>query len=360
VSTAHGTREAGGAGDAHGARDGIDLDDPALTRFDLVREGARRDGVEIVHYEPRFPVPGTPTERRVERTIALLLGLAGLAGLAFTVVFAVWPYTYELGKSINKLYTPLLGLTLGLALLLLGLGIIVFAKKLLPEEVSVQDRHDGASPRDERRLTGATVLNMVDELGVRRRPLLKGAVAVAGLGLAPAAAVTLGAFVKDPGKALYRTAWADGVRLLREDRTPIKPTDVTPGGLLTVFPDVEGGTTNEHADAPTLLIHLRTVDAQRVTLRKGYEDFNYGNYYAYSKICTHAGCPASLYEASTNLLLCPCHQSQFDVLDHCKPIFGPASRALPQLAITLDAEGYFIAKGDYPVPVGPAFWERDS
>lgn len=338
----------------------VDVDDSTLTRFDLVREGARRDGVEIVHYEPRFPVPGTPAERRVERSIALFLGLAGLAGIAFTVLFVAWPYTYELGSSLNKLYTPLLGLSLGLALLFLGLAIILFAKKLLPEEVSVQDRHDGASARDERRLTGATMLNMVDELGVRRRPLLKGAAAVAGIGLAPAAVVTLGAFVKDPGKALYETGWADGVRLVREDRTPVKPTDVTPGGLLSVFPGIEGGTTNEHADSPTLLLHLREVDAERVTVRQGYEDFNYGNYFAYSKICTHAGCPASLYEQQTLRLLCPCHQSQFDVLDHCKPIFGPASRALPQLAITVDAEGYFIARGDYPVPVGPAFWERDS
>ena len=49
-----------------------------MTRFDLVREGARRDGVEIVHYQPRFPVPGTRAERRVERVIGLLFTISGL------------------------------------------------------------------------------------------------------------------------------------------------------------------------------------------------------------------------------------------------------------------------------------------
>src|SRR5579859_7319664 len=124
--------------------DTVDFDpaEPALTRFDLVREGARRDGVEIVHYRPRFPVPGTKLEKRVERSIALLFALAGLSALAFVAAYIWWPYTYVEGSNINKWYTPVLGFCLGLMLLCIGLAIVTWAKKLLPEEISVQDRHD--------------------------------------------------------------------------------------------------------------------------------------------------------------------------------------------------------------------------
>ena len=91
----------------------------------------------------------------------------------------------------------------------------------------------------------------------------------------------------------------------------------------------------------------------------GQEDFGYGDYVAYSKICTHAGCPVSLYEQETSRILCPCHQSQFDVTEGAKPVFGPATRSLPQLPITVDDEGYFVARGDYPEAVGPTYWNRE-
>ena len=109
-----------------------------------------------------------------------------------------------------------------------------------------------------------------------------------------------------------------------------------------------------------MLIRLRSMDAARATLREGQEEFHYGDYFAYSKICTHIGCPTSLYEAQTNRILCPCHQSQFDALQYGKPVFGPAARALPELPINVDEDGYFYADGNFIEPVGPAFWERQS
>ena len=117
----------------------IDVDDATLTRFDLIREGARRDGVEIVHYVPRFPVRGSREERRVERVIALLLVLSGLLAFGFVVAYIWWPWRYELGDVASKFYTPVLGLTLGGSVFLLGVAVITWAKKLLPEEVSVQE-----------------------------------------------------------------------------------------------------------------------------------------------------------------------------------------------------------------------------
>jgi len=234
----------------------------------------------------------------------------------------------------------------------------------------VQERHDGASPRDEQLLTGATIVNKADETGITRRPLLKGALA---LGLAPVAAVpivALGGLIDAPHKnnRLDHTGFdprlndGEPVRLVREDRTPIRPEDVSIGGQITVFPGVPLGTTNKYADSPTLLIHLRQEAADELRANLGHVPMNesslFGNLVAYSKICTHAGCPASLYEQQTNRMLCPCHQSQFSITDNARPVFGPATRRLPMLPIGVDDEGFLVAKSDYQVPIGPGFWER--
>jgi ubiquinol-cytochrome c reductase iron-sulfur subunit len=346
----------------------FDVNDPSRSRFDLIKEGARRDGVEIVHYAPRFPVPGTRAERRVERVIAFLLLLTGLLGLGFVVAYIWWPWEWQPGNNLDKLYNPVLGLTLGLSLACLGFAIVVWAKKLLPEEVSIQERHDLPS-LEERALTGATILNMVDETGIKRRPLLKGALlaGAAPLGLA-AAAPLIGGLIKKPGHILFETAWkpADGkrIRMTRQDGSEVRPEDVSVGGQMTVFPGVPGGTTNEHADSPVLLIHLRVEDAEK--LRENLKNVKvnaenggamWGNFVAYSKICTHAGCPASLYEQQTNRLLCPCHQSQFQITDNARPVFGPATRRLPMLPLDVE-DGVFVAKSDFRVPIGPGFWER--
>ncbi|QSB16200.1 Rieske (2Fe-2S) protein [Natronosporangium hydrolyticum] len=352
----------------------VDIHDPRLTRFDLVREGARRDGVEIMLYEPRFE-PGSRAERRVVRVIAMLFLLAGAAATAFMVAYIAWPWQYEAGAdALSKFYTPVLGVTLAIALFCVGAGIVAWTKKLLPHEVSIEQRHDGPSESDDQTLMGATLGGALEESGLTRRPLLKGALA---LGLAPfavvAAAPIVGGLIRDPHDSPHGLPLSpqdytgftpllnndQPVRLVREDGTPIRPADVSVAGQLTVFPGVPGGATNEFADSPTLLIHLREEDAE--LLRDNLYEMNdgsmVGNFVAYSKICTHAGCPPSLFEQQTNLLLCPCHQSQFLITDNARPVFGPAARSLPMLPLALDAEGYFVAASDYKVPVGPSFWE---
>ncbi len=354
------------------------------SRFDLVREGARTyDGVEIVHYEPTFPA-GSRAEKRMVRFVAFIFMLSGLLALAFVAVFVWWPFTdfpstdgwlYEMGNTLSKGFTPMLGLTLGLALTLLGFGVLIWGKKLMPHEVAIQDRHDGGSDPEQRKLTGNTLAFIGEEFGLGRRPLLKVALAapVAGLGAA-AVAVPVGMLIKDPHHpaVLMHTGWspeANGgkeVRLMRADKTPIRPEDVSIGGQITAFPmtaDGEGAT-NKHADSPVLLIRLRQEDAD--FLKRNSEQHYpinvggmVGDLVAYSKICTHAGCPASLYEQQTNILLCPCHQSQFKITENARPIFGPATRRLPMLPLKLDEEGFLVAKNDFNgVPVGPAFWEK--
>ncbi|MDW3849262.1 Rieske (2Fe-2S) protein [Micromonospora sp. BRA006-A] len=346
----------------------LDVNDPRLSRFDVVQEGARRDDIEIVHYEPQV-VPGSKAERRLTRTVALMFLLTGVFATAFLVVYIWWPWQWEPGTGGDKLYTPLLGVTLGLALLGIGFGILTWGKKLLPKEVSIQDRHDQADDPEGRKITGETMLYLADEMGVRRRPLL-GISLLAGLAPvgAVAAAPLIGGLIEQPHKnnQMFTTGFQPGeggkkIRLIREDGRPIRPADVSVGGQLTVFPGIDGGVSNLHADSPTLLIHLREDDAQKsraANERKGHGDYMWGNYVAFSKICTHAGCPASLYEQQTNRLLCPCHQSQFLITDNAKPIFGPANRPLPQLPIEVDEEGFFVAKSDYTETIGPDFWER--
>ncbi|MGK5684673.1 cytochrome bc1 complex Rieske iron-sulfur subunit [Actinoplanes sp. URMC 104] len=361
--------------DQTGATEPVDVNDPRLTRFDVVKEGLRRDEIEIITYESQFQGTNSKAEKRVVRNIALLFILAGLAALAFLGFYIWWPWRFQLGHTLGDYYTPLLGISLGISLFAVGFAILAWAKKLLPHEVSIQARHDGMPPTDEQKITGQTMMFVADELngGIQRRPLLKGAI---GFGLAPiglvAAAPLIGGLIENPHKddmpIMFTTGFNPGhnggklVRLVRDDGTPIRPEDVSTGGQMTVYPGIEGGTTNEYADSPTLLIHLRSDDAEETRRNAEGDRRNrgsmWGDYVAYSKICTHAGCPASLYEQQTNRLLCPCHQSQFLITRNAQPIFGPASRRLPMLPLSVDDEGFFVATSDFKDTVGPDFWER--
>ncbi|MCH7230955.1 Rieske 2Fe-2S domain-containing protein [Glycomyces sp. L485] len=352
----------------------VDLNDPKLSRFDVYREGLRRDGIEIIHYEPRYATPGTKVERRMERIVAGLFLGSGLFATLFVVAYIFWPWEYEgvaTAADPQTWYTPILGVTLGLSLLLFAVGVLTWAKKLLPVEELVQDRHDGGSSGDDRKFAESTVDNMVDDMGIKRRPFLVKAALLGAAPLGLAAVAPLGALVKDPGDMLTVTGWNaekfnDGnpVQLMMKDGALVRPDMVSAGGQITVFPAIEGGASNEFATAPTLLIRLREQDAAllRENLYPMYQeaDAMWGDYVAYSKICTHVGCPASLYEQQSQRLLCPCHQSQFNVVDNAAPIFGPATRHLPMLPLDVDDEGYFIAKSDFLVPPGPAFWNRPS
>lgn len=353
----------------------VDVHDPKLTRFDIVKEGLRRDDIEIITYESQFQGANSKAERRVVRNIGFLFLLSGLFALAFLVFYIVWPWKFEMGHTLSDYYTPILGVSLGISLFALGIAILAWAKKLLPHELSIQQRHGDPSSDEERLITGQTMMYVADELGVQRRPLLKGAIALgmAPLGLA-AAAPLVGGLIQNPHRdeepMMYRTGFdpvpngGKPVRLAREDGSPIRPEDVSAGGQMTVYPGIPGGATNKYADSPTLLIHLRADDAAK-TLAAAEADKNgrnkgsmWGNYVAYSKICTHAGCPASLYEQQTNRLLCPCHQSQFLITNNAQPVFGPATRRLPMLPLSVDEEGFFVATSDFKDTVGPDFWER--
>jgi ubiquinol-cytochrome c reductase iron-sulfur subunit len=334
----------------------------AMRREDLDRLGARYDGVEILHVDPG-PEPGSALEKRAVRQVGTLFGLAGLCAFLFVLIYVGsgwflpdWHWTIT-EKGWSALFTPLLGLLMGLAMTFVGLGLVLFTKKLLPHETAVQDKHDGS--HFDRVTAGATLVGGYHNSGLARRKLITRSLLFMGGGLGLMLIMPLGGLIKNPNKGnpLGTTEWAKGVRLVRNDGTPIRPGDQEPGSLETVFPAVPGG--NRQADAATMLIRLRPEQVEELQPRAGQAGFAYGEYVAYSKICTHAGCPVSLYEQETSRILCPCHQSQFLVTQGAKPVFGPATRPLPQLPLDVDDEGYFVAGSDYIEAVGPTYWNRE-
>jgi ubiquinol-cytochrome c reductase iron-sulfur subunit len=357
-----------------------------MDRDELLRLGNKLDGVELVEYPDPWPVKGTRAEKRAERQVAFWFALAGLAGLAFLVAFIFWPAKYvapdQDGHLMYSLYTPVIGLTLGLAILGIGIGVLNYTRKFVPHEVAVQQRHDGGSTE----LDKATILAGLADAGNRstiaRRPMIKRTLGFGGgvLGLA-LVAMPLGSLLRNPHAqsgdedGLLHTPWqhteeGEKVYLRRvtgnDEVSLVRPEDMDAGAMETVFPYRQNDTHERwesvlhRGDSPVMLIRLRPQEAARVIKHEGQEDFNYGDYYAYTKICSHLGCPTSLYEQRTNRILCPCHQSQFDALQYAKPVFGPATRKLAQLPITVDEDGYFIATGDFIEPIGPAYWERRS
>jgi ubiquinol-cytochrome c reductase iron-sulfur subunit len=269
--------------------------------------------------------------RRPEAPAAIALGLSALAGLGLAVV-------YVLGGQ-PQVEGALLGVSLGG----LGVGLILWGKHLLPPEQMVDDRI-APSPPEVRRAAQEAFGRGEEEIGRRRflSRLLLGALGALGL----AALFPIRSLGPSPGRSLFATSWRRGVRLVDEDGVPIGVDGLRQGSIVTVYPEGAVGS----ADAQTVLIR---VDPARLELPPDRLAGAPEGHVAYSKVCTHAGCPVGLYRAQTHLLLCPCHQSTFDVLRGAEPVFGPAARALPQLPIEVDGEGFLRASGGFP-----GFWDR--
>jgi ubiquinol-cytochrome c reductase iron-sulfur subunit len=290
-------------------------------------------------------VPEGEPAPRAELAVAGLLLLSALAAVGFVVVYAVD------GLPSKTQYE---GLTLGFALIFLAAALIVTAKHVIVTE-EIEEEYSAPHPDE-----SDDVARLVEESGstITRKKLLGGAAAVAGTAMGAALVAPVASF--GPALETHRlleSPWRRGRRLVREDNVPVKASDIEQGTFYTAFAE---GASHDLLGAPLVLVR---VDAKELKLPRGRRNWAPEGIVAYSKVCTHAGCPIALYrkpkfppEQERPALVCPCHYSTFDPAAGGKVLFGPAGRDLPQLPLMVDPEGNLRANGNYSGPPGPSWW----
>jgi ubiquinol-cytochrome c reductase iron-sulfur subunit len=349
------------------------------------------DGTLAVYEEP-IANPGLPAHqwrptdlddraaKRAERQVAGFFFLS----LVCTVLFVVAYFTLEIGDNFDTFIglgasTVALGLALGGALLFIGIGIIQWARKLMGDHEITELRHP-ASSTEEDRATALEALSIgYEESGLARRPLvlysllgaMLGPVAIMVVGLRDLGPTNAQVADAEKGTGLQHTIWKKGMRVVRDViGTPIRASDLEIGDLVNAAPEAQFPTEEngypevEGAELQVLkskgAIIVVKMEPDEIKPVDGRENWTVDGVICYSKICTHVGCPISLYERTTHHVLCPCHQSTFDLADGAKVVFGPAHRPLPQLPLAVDEEGYLIAQADFNEPIGASYWEREK
>jgi ubiquinol-cytochrome c reductase iron-sulfur subunit len=331
-------------------------------------------GLAEHHWRPTDVDP--KMEKRAERQVAILFGLSTIC----TILFVVSYFTVDKTDTFAGLGAQnlTLGLTLAGALLFIGIGVIQWARKLMADLEIVESRHPASSSEADRAATVESLDQGIAESGIGRRPLVRNSL-LGAVGLVGVTAVvplwdlgpTNAKVTKEqpyPGAGLENTIWAPGMRVVRDVvGTPIRPGDLQIGDLVNAEPEglFNGGPDGEPLEGVALQVGkskgavvVVRMEPEEIIPGKGRENWSVDGIICYSKICTHVGCPISLYERTTHHLLCPCHQSTFDLADSARVVFGPAARPLPQLPLQVDADGYLVAQRDFDEPVGPSFWER--
>ncbi|EDY59187.1 MULTISPECIES: Rieske 2Fe-2S domain-containing protein [Streptomyces] len=340
----------------------------------LPAEQDAHGAVSVADEKNPFADPGLPPHehrvqdideraaRRSERTVAMLFTVSMLATVGFIASYVGIPhdksiFVFPIGH-INALNFAL-GLTLGLALFSIGAGAVHWARTLMSDEEIADERHPIEASPEVRAKVHADFKQGAKESALGRRKLIRNTM-FGALALFPLSGVML---LRDlgplPGTKLRHTMWRKGLQLVNMNTNePLRPEDVAVGSLTFAKPegleehDEEFQT--EIAKAALMIVRIQPDNIKD----KRELEWSYEGIVAYSKICTHVGCPISLYEQQTHHVLCPCHQSTFDLSDGARVIFGPAGHALPQLRIGVNDQGYLEALGDFEEPVGPAFWER--
>ncbi|MEZ5115503.1 MAG: Rieske 2Fe-2S domain-containing protein [Candidatus Nanopelagicales bacterium] len=326
--------------------------------------------VAPIPHKPRRADVDPKAARRAERQVATMFGLSAVMVVLFVVAYvAIDKYAVVYIPVMGEVGAQqvALGLTMGLAILLIGTGAIQWAKKLMPDVEVVAERHELVSTEANTEGAIAQYERGKAESGFAQRTIVRrsllGALALFPI---PLVVVLRDLWITPPGspspaEILSTTLWRDGLRIVTDvTYKPIKPEDLPVGGLVSGVPEdlleVEEAEGNLNARTKAAVILVR-MQPDEIRSQQG-EGWDYQGILCYSKICTHVGCPIALYEQRTHHLLCPCHQSTFDLADSGNVVFGPAAREMPQLQIGVDEEGFLVAKGDFAQPVGPSFWER--
>jgi ubiquinol-cytochrome c reductase iron-sulfur subunit len=291
--------------------------------------------------------------RRVENIIAVVFLVAmvffGIAGAAYWQNWSPWIF----------------GGALGAGMFALGFGVTAWGKYLMPQGPFVEERHTLAKSPEERDALSAALVERTAVV-IKRRKMLGGLLAsgagIMGIVLAFPLLRSLGPLPKD---TFDESDWKAGTVLVDSNGQPVRRETLVAGGIMTVYPRnqvrIEGGqvtfTDQGLATDQTVLIRL---PGGAFTTMPGRENWTPDGYVAYSKVCTHLGCPVGLYERELELLVCPCHQSIFNVRTGAVPQFGPAPRPLPQLALGYNDQGYLVATAPYDQALGPGFFERTT
>ncbi|WP_327307117.1 Rieske 2Fe-2S domain-containing protein [Streptomyces sp. NBC_01298] len=337
-------------------------------------QGDTHHGAVAVPDSDPFADPGLPVHRpriqdideraakRSERTVAMLFTLSMLATIAFIASFVILPvdkivYIFPIGKVSALNFA--LGVSLGAALFCIGAGAVHWARTLMSDVEVAAERHEIAAPPEVKAQVMQDFADGARESAIGRRPLIRNTM-YGALALLPLSAVVI---LRDlgplPEDKLRKTIWAKGKMLINQNTMePLRPEDIGVGSLTFAMPEgLEEDAHDFQTQIAKAALMIVRIQPENIKDKKELE-WSHDGIVAYSKICTHVGCPISLYEQQSHHVLCPCHQSTFDLSDGARVIFGPAGHALPQLRIGVNDEGFLEALGDFEEPVGPSFWER--
>ena len=332
-----------------------------------------KDGLDVVSGRPILPLGEHQLRRadidpkaakRAELQVATMFGIAALSILGSIVAYIAVPNESRVNVPIIGLVNAnhiSVGFLFGLGTFLIGAGAIHWAKKLMPDDEVVQERHPLTSSAIDRAEVAEIYKRGAAESGIGERKIIRRTL-LGALGVFP---LPLIVFLRDlgplPGTKLRETIWDKGIHVVTDPTyRKIKAEDIPVGTLINAVPEnlkeieEEEGNLNQRGKASIILVRMDPAD---IVSQQG-EGWDYQGILAFSKICTHVGCPTSLYQQRTHHLLCPCHQSTFDLSDSGNVVFGPAARRMPQLPITVDQDGYLVAKSGFQEPIGPSFWER--
>ena len=277
-------------------------------------------------------------ERRGERKVLASFGVTMLTGFLLLILYAMGGQT------------QLEGILLALCLGGLGVGIVLWAQELMSGELRIEERHAIGSGEAE---VQAVEDALIDEEGFTPPA---GAPARAGR---RARRARVGArrspscrWAPRREARLFQTPWKLGLRLVDGVR-PGRPRGGHPAGRRAHASSPRGSSAAPRPRRCSSTPVPTASSCHRRLLRSRLTG---------SSPCPRCAPTPAARSASTaprqGQLICPCHQSTFDVLHGAVPVFGPAARPLPQLPIQRDGDG-FIALGDFPEPIGPSFWNID-
>ncbi len=354
-----------------------------MTPEERMIAGAETDDIHIVHRRDRFPIRGTKAEKRAERGVAACFVIAAMSGVAFIVYFCAGAWKWHLpGTAQNfRFYTPILGGLLAALLLFLGLGLVLWAKWLMPEEEVIQERHDDATTEEDKLMTEATLTVGLDDTGLPRRGLILRSLGLAGGALLTVPLVALvGAMIKKPGDQLFHTMFRPNKKMFPKTggRVPIVYHDwrqVSPGrprarrdhhrvprragagrerlrrhDLRVVADDHHPAAPGPDRQVPQGPGRLRLAGAATPSTSRSPRS---APTRAARPRCTSSRPRACCARATSRSSRCSSTRSR------CSARPPAACRSCPSTwwSVTTDRQ-YFVARSDYHEAIGPGFWER--